>query len=153
MTNAPITVDDVVEAARALGVRDVVAVAGRAVTLRTVLRDAQRMRWDAVHVSVALDALFPRPGCAWRPVCWLCVDSLDVALIEAGVASGHPDGIEAHRFNRYTDHDTGCCSFCGAGGPDTLVAAVPETVFADPPARYLESRRGYADRGGAVAAR
>lgn len=140
------TIDDVVEAARALGVRDVVAVAGRAVTLRTVLRDAARMRWDAVHASVALDALFPRTGCAWRPVCCLCVDSLDVALCGAG----EPE-IEAHRIPH--GGDTGCCSFCGAGGRDTLVAAVPDGVFADPPARYLESRRGYADRGGYLAAR
>lgn len=122
--------------------------AGGVVTIRTVLRDAQRMRWDAVHAAVALDALFPRPGCAWRAVCYLCVDSLDVAL----AWDGEP-ALEALRINRDTGHDTGCCSFCGAGGRDTLVAAVPEAVFTEPPARYLESRRGYADRGGTIAAR
>lgn len=127
--STPITDADIVQAAHALGVRDVAALpAGGIVTLRTVLRDAQRMRWDAIHAAVALDALFPRPGCTWRPVCCLCVDSLDVAAC----GSGRPE-LEAHRVNRDTGHDTGCCSFCGSGGRDTLVAAVPDAMFADPP--------------------
>lgn len=129
VVSTPITDADIVQAARALGVRDVAALpAGGIVTLRTVLHDAQRMRWDAVHAAVALDALFPRAGCTWRPVCCLCVDSLDVALC----ADGEPE-LEAHRVNRDTGHDTGCCSFCGAGGRDTLVAAVSDAVFAEPP--------------------
>lgn len=140
------TIDDVAAAARALGVRDVVAHGDRLVTLRTVLADAQRMRWDALHAAVALDALFLRQGCTWRGVCCLCVDSLDVALCEAGEGE-----LEAHRINRDTGHDAGWCSFCGASGRDVLVAAVPDAVFADPPAAYLDSRRGYADRGGAIA--
>jgi hypothetical protein len=119
-----ITADELVEAACALGARDVVDRAGRVVTLRTVLADAQRMRWDAVHAAVALDALFPRAGASWRPVCCLCVDSLDVAAC----AAGGPE-IEAHRINRDTGHDTGCCSFCGAGGRDTLVASIAHDTF------------------------
>jgi len=129
-----VTAVDIVAAARALGVRDVAALpAGGIATLRTVLRDAQRMRWEAFTAAVALDALFPRPGCTWRAVCCLCVDSLDVALCGAGEAE-----LEAHRVNRDSGHDTGCCSFCGTGGRDTLVAAVPDAVFAEPPARLRE---------------
>lgn len=119
-----ITADELVEAARALGARDVVVRAGRVVTLRTVLADAQRMRWDAVHAAVALDALFPRAGHAWRPVCCLCVDALDVASCE----SGGPE-IEAHRINHDTGHDTGGCSFCGYAGRDTLVASIAHDTF------------------------
>ena len=77
------TIEDVAAAARALGVRDVVARGGRLVTLRAVLADAQRMRWDALHASVALDALFPRQACTWRGVCFLCV-------IPAGARSAAP---------------------------------------------------------------
>lgn len=136
------TLDDVVAAARALGVRDVAVRGPGIVTLRTVISDAQRMRWDAAHAAVALDALFPRPGCVWRPTCCLCVDSLEVALSAAGGAE-----LEHHRINRDTGHDTGCCSFCGAGGRDTIVAAVPNDVFDDPPGPFLESRCGYGDGG------
>lgn len=124
------TAADVVAAARALGVRDVVTRGTGVATLRTVLADAQRMRLDALHASVALDGLFPRPNCTWRPVCCLCVDSLDVALCGAGESE-----LEAHRVNRDTGHDTGCCSFCGRCGHDTMVAAVPDSIFANPPAR------------------
>lgn len=142
-----ITDSDIVEAARALGVRDVVArQSGGVVTIRAVLRDAQRMRWDAVHAAVALEALFPRAGHAWRPVCCLCVDSLDVASCMIGGAE-----IESHRINLDTGHDTGCCSFCGACGRDTLVAAVADTSFAAPPAAFIASRCGYADGGGRLA--
>lgn len=110
---------DVVDAARALGARDVAVSGSGVVTLRTVLADAQRMRWDALHAAVALDGLFPRPGHAWRAVCCLCIDSLDVAACSAGAAE-----IEAHRVNRDTGHDTGCCSICGNAGRDTLVASI-----------------------------
>ncbi len=118
------TIADVAEAASALGVRDVVARGGRLITFRIVLADAQRMRWDAVHAAVALDALFPRDGAAWRPVCCWCVDALDVASCAAGGAE-----VEAHRINRDTGHDTGCCSFCGACGRDTLVASIAHDTF------------------------
>ncbi len=112
---------DLVAAAHALGARDVAALpAGGIVMLRTVLRDAQRMRWEAFTAAVALDALFPRPGCTWRAVCCLCVDALDVA---------DSSELEAHRVNRDTGHDTGCCSFCGYAGRNTLVAAVPDATF------------------------
>jgi len=121
---------DFVAAARALGVRDIVERGGGYVTLRTVLADMQRNRFDAVHAAVALDGLFPRSGCTWRPVCCWCVDSLDVASDAE---------LEAHRINRDTGHDTGCCSFCGAGGRDTLVAAIPDAMFEAPPAGW--SRR------------
>lgn len=141
-----ITADELVEAARALGARDVVARAGRVITLCTVLADAQRMRRDAVHAAVALDALFPRADHAWRPVCCLCVDALDVASSE----SGGPE-VEVHRINRDSGHDTGCCSFCGFGGHDTLVASIDDQMFAAPTAEFLEIRCRYGDRGGRLA--
>jgi hypothetical protein len=111
-------------------------------SINTVISDMERQRFDALHASVVLDLLAPRSGCTWRPVCCLCIDSLDVAS-EAE--------IEARRINKHTGHDTGCCSFCGAGGRDTLVAAIPDIIFDEPPASYLDSRRGYADGGGAMA--
>lgn len=89
-------------------------------TLGSVLAGAQRMRLDAVHAAVMLDTIAPRPGCTWRPVCCWCADALDVELGRE---------VEAHRMNRDTGHDTGCCSFCGYGGEDTLVVAVPDDVF------------------------
>jgi hypothetical protein len=141
-----VTLDDVVAAARALGVRDVAVRGSGIITLRTVLADAQRMRFDALHAAVVLDSLFPRPGCSWRPTCCWCVDSLDVAL----AGSGGPE-LEYHRVNRDTGHDTGCCSFCGAGGRDTLVAAVQHDVFDEPPPPFLESRCAYGDGGGELA--
>lgn len=140
------TIADVAEAARALGV-EAVAVGDRVVTIRTVLRDAQRMRWDAVHAAVALDVLFPRPGCTWRPVCCWCLDSLEVASCEAG----RPE-IEAHRVNRDTGHDAGCCSCCNVTGPDVLVVAMPDEEFTAPPRRFLEIRCACRDRGGRLLA-
>lgn len=142
MIDAPVTLGDVVEAARALGVRDVASRGGRLVTLRTVLADAQRMRWDALHTSVALDALFPRHGCTWRPICCWCADSLDAALCEAG-----EDELESHRVNWNTGHDAGCCSCCDVTGPDVLVAAFPDAEFAAPTRRFLDLRCAYRDRG------
>lgn len=107
------TASDLATALRALGI-DAVSRGSHVLTLGSVLAGAQRMRLDAVHVSVMLDTVAPRPGCTWRPVCCWCADSMDA---------------EVHRINRDTGHDTGCCSFCGRGGEDTLVAAVRDEEF------------------------
>lgn len=110
--------------------------------IRAIVSDAQRHRWEAVAAAVVLDVLAPRDGCSWRPVCCICVDSLDVASMSE---------VEAYRVNKDTGHNTGGCSFCGYCGRDTMVAAIHEDVFESPPAAYLESRRGYHDRGGRFA--
>lgn len=102
---------------------------------------AQRGRYEAYWCAVALDALVPIPGTSWRAVCCICVDSLEV--------TGVP--IDAHRVNMETSHDTGACSFCAFSGADTLVARVPDAAFAAPPARFLELRCAYGDRGGRLA--
>lgn len=132
------TTADFATALQALGVRDVTVRGDHIVTLGSVLAGAQRLRLDAVHVSVVLDAVAPRPGCTWRPICFLCADGLDVALGRE---------VEAHRINGDTRHDTGCCSFCEYGGEDTLVASIGDDVFAAPPAEFLALRRAYADGG------
>ena len=90
-----------------------------------LFRIAELLRWDAVTASVAADALHPLPGHTWRPVCCLCVDSLEVAL--GGV------DVDAYRVNLDSEHDTGCCSFCELGGVDTLVARISDEVFRRPP--------------------
>jgi len=99
---------------------------------------AQRDRYDAWWCAVALEALVPRHGRAWRAVCCICVDSLECSGVD----------VYAHRVNLETGHDTGCCSFCGACGRDVLVASVPDEVFAAPPAGFRKSRCRYADHGG-----
>lgn len=106
--------------------------------VRVVAILAQRYRWEAYVAAVALDSLVPRAGRTWRAVCCLCADSLDVA----------GTGVDAHRINTDTGHDTGCCAFCGTCGRDTLVASVPDDAFALPPVAFLELRRAYVDHGG-----
>lgn len=133
---------DIAEALRALG-RDAVAIGGHVVTLGTVLAAAQRKRLDALHVSVALDTVAPRSGCTWRPACVWCVEALEVALGR---------DIEAHRVNKDTGHDSGCCAACDVTGLDVMVASVPDDAFARPPRRFLEIRCAYRDRGGRLLA-
>lgn len=105
---------------------------------------AQRHRLDANWCAVALDVLVPRPGRAWRAVCCICVDALEVA----GLLVGDHD---AHRMNLETGHDMGACSFCESVGRDTLVASIADDVFEAPPSAFLEIRCGYRDRGGRLA--
>ncbi len=146
-----ITAGDMAEALRALGVRDVVVRGDRIVTLGAAINAAQRRRLDAVHVSVILDDIAPRADAGWRPVCCLCVDALEVALNADVPRGGRVLAIEAHRINAHTSHDTGCCSFCGSCGPDTLVASIDRRTFAEPSAKFLEIRCAYADQGGQLA--
>lgn len=89
-----------------------------------LFRIAERLRWDAVHASVAADLLHPLPGHSWRPACCWCVSSLEAVL--------GGDDIDAYRINLYSNHDTGCCSFCGYSGRDTLVARIADGVFRQP---------------------
>lgn len=92
----------------------------------TLFRIAERLRWDAVTASVAADVLHSLPGHTWRPVCCWCASALEAAL------SG--TNVDAYRINLYSEHDTGCCSFCDNQGRDVLVARISDVVFRDPPA-------------------
>lgn len=118
MTALSSPASDLATALRALGI-DAVARGAHVLTLGSVLAGAQRRRLDALHVSVMLDIVAPRPSCTWLPVCCWCTDALDVQLGRE---------LEAHRVNKETGHDTGCCSRCERAGPDTLVVSVPEAL-------------------------
>lgn len=108
--------------------------------VEVIVSNAKRLSTSALHTCVALDLCVPREGRTWRPVCSYCLDALDIAV-----------EIESHRVNTNTGHDTGSCSFCGYSGRETLVASVENSVYADPPASFLECRREYEDFGGALA--